>query len=187
MSELRAQIEEAVAAIRRQTSHEPGVGIILGTGLGGLAKEIAVETAIPYTELPHFPVSTVETHAGRLLFGRLGGKAVMAMQGRFHYYEGYSPLQITYPVRVMKLLGAKTLICSNASGGVNPLFRRGDLMALTDPRAVFLHPLPAHRGEEVSADMLDHPRSAVFDQAGNRLHVQKVLLAYLLGAADLPR
>ena len=106
MSELRAQVEAAVAAIRKRTALAPGVGIILGTGLGGLAKDISVETAIPYTELPHFPVSTVETHAGRLLFGRLGGKAVMAMQGRFHYYEGYTMRQITFPVRVMKALGA---------------------------------------------------------------------------------
>lgn len=132
MSELRAQIQEAVAAIRRRTGLEPEVGIILGTGLGGLAKEIAVETQVPYTDLPHFPVSTVETHAGRLLLGRLGGKGVVAMQGRFHYYEGYSMRQITFPVRVMRALGAKTLLVSNACGGMNPNYRAGDLMVIED-------------------------------------------------------
>ena len=117
MSELRAQVQEAVAAVRKRTALEPEVGIILGTGLGGLAREIDAETEIPYTDLPHFPVSTVETHAGRLLFGCLGGKAVMAMQGRFHYYEGYTMRQITFPVRVMKALGARALLASNACGG----------------------------------------------------------------------
>lgn len=132
MSELRAQVQEAAAVIRGRTGLTPEVGIILGTGLGGLAKEIAVETEIPYTELPHFPVSTVETHAGRLLLGRLGGKAVAAMQGRFHYYEGYSMRQITFPVRVMRALGAKALLVSNACGGMNPNYRAGDLMVIED-------------------------------------------------------
>ncbi|MSS71977.1 MAG: purine-nucleoside phosphorylase [Candidatus Latescibacteria bacterium] len=132
MSELRAQIQESVAAIRKRAGVTPEVGIILGTGLGGLAKEIAVETGIPYTELPHFPVSTVETHAGRLLLGRLGGKAVIAMQGRFHAYEGYSMRQITFPVRVMRALGAQALLVSNACGGMNPNYRAGDLMVIED-------------------------------------------------------
>jgi purine-nucleoside phosphorylase len=132
VSELQAQIQEAVAAIRRRTGLEPAVGIVLGTGLGGLAREIAVETQVPYTDLPHFPVSTVETHAGRLLLGQLGGKAVVAMQGRFHYYEGYSMRQITFPVRVMRSLGAKALLVSNACGGMNPNYRAGDLMVIED-------------------------------------------------------
>lgn len=132
MSELRAQVQEAVAAVRLRTALEPEVGIILGTGLGGLAREIEVETAIPYTALPHFPVSTVETHAGRLLLGRLGGKTAVAMQGRFHYYEGYSMPQITFPVRAMRALGAKTLLVSNACGGMNPNYRAGDLMVIED-------------------------------------------------------
>ena len=132
MGKLRAQIEEAVLAVRQRTSLEPVVGIILGTGLGGLAGEIAVEAEIPYTALPHFPVSTVETHEGRLLLGTLGGKAVVAMQGRFHYYEGYSMAQITFPVRVMRALGAEALLVSNACGGMNPNYRSGDLMVIED-------------------------------------------------------
>ena len=132
MSELRQQINEAVDALRRKSRLEPEIGVILGTGLGGLTKEIEIEVTIPYTEIPHFPLSTVESHAGRLIFGRLGGKRVMAMQGRFHYYEGYSMKQITFPVRAMKALGCHTLVVSNACGGMNPLFTPGDLMIMTD-------------------------------------------------------
>jgi len=138
MSELRPtgllsqQINEAVDALRRKNRLEPEIGVILGTGLGGLTKEIETEITIPYTEIPHFPLSTVESHAGRLILGRLGGKRVMAMQGRFHYYEGYSMKQITFPVRVMKALGCHTLVVSNACGGMNPLFTPGDLMIITD-------------------------------------------------------
>lgn len=132
MSELRQQIHEAVDALRRKNHLEPEIGVILGTGLGGLTKEIETEVVIPYTEIPHFPLSTVESHAGRLIFGRLGGKRVMAMQGRFHYYEGYSMKQITFPVRVMKALGCHTLVVSNACGGMNPLFTPGDLMIISD-------------------------------------------------------
>lgn len=132
MSELRRHIEEAVAAIRRQTKARPAVGIILGTGLGGLAKEIRTEVEIPYEELPHFPVSTVESHHGKLIFGTLAGKRVVAMQGRFHLYEGYSMKQITFPVRVMKFLGVSRLLISNAAGALNPLFERGDIMIVSD-------------------------------------------------------
>jgi len=132
MSELRRHIEEALAAIRRQTKARPAVGIILGTGLGGLAKEIRSEVEIPYEDLPHFPVSTVESHHGKLIFGTLAGKRVVAMQGRFHLYEGYSMKQITFPVRVMKFLGVSRLLISNAAGALNPLFERGDIMIVTD-------------------------------------------------------
>lgn len=132
VSELRRQIDEAVAVIRAKTSSEPAIGIILGTGLGGLAKELETEVAIDYGEIPHFPVSTVESHHGRLLFGTLAGKPVVAMQGRFHYYEAYSLRQITFPVRVMKFLGVRSLLVSNAAGALNPAFRRGDLMIITD-------------------------------------------------------
>jgi purine-nucleoside phosphorylase len=132
MSELRQQIEQASSVLRQKTRLEPEIGVILGTGLGGLANEIEKESVIPYTEIPHFPVSTVESHAGRLIFGNLGGKRVMAMQGRFHFYEGYSMKQITFPVRVMKALGCHTLVVSNACGGLNPLFSPGDLMIITD-------------------------------------------------------
>jgi purine-nucleoside phosphorylase len=129
---LAARIAEAADAIRGRTSAAPGIGIILGTGLGGLAQRIEVETSIPYAEIPHFPLSTVESHSGRLLFGTLGGKPVMAMQGRFHRYEGYTLQQVTFPVRVMRALGVDTLIVSNACGGMNPLWAPGDLMLIAD-------------------------------------------------------
>lgn len=110
----------------------PEVGIILGTGLGGLVKEIRSDFEIPYEEIPNFPVSTVEGHHGKLIFGELGGKKVMAMKGRFHFYEGYSMEQITFPVRVMKEIGIHTLCVSNASGGVNPTFEIGEIMIIND-------------------------------------------------------
>ncbi|HET6764311.1 MAG TPA: purine-nucleoside phosphorylase [Longimicrobiaceae bacterium] len=126
------QIAEATRAIRARTGMQPGVGIILGTGLGALAERIQVETAIPYDEIPHFPLSTVESHSGRLLFGTLAGKPVVAMQGRFHVYEGYSLRQVTFPVRVMRALGVGTLIVSNACGGMNPFWAPGDLVLIAD-------------------------------------------------------
>jgi purine-nucleoside phosphorylase len=110
----------------------PSVGIILGTGLGGLVKEIQKEVEIRYGDIPHFPVSTVESHEGKLIFGKLAGRDVVAMQGRFHLYEGYSMQQITFPVRVMKFLGVNTLLVSNACGGMNPLYRKGDIMIMAD-------------------------------------------------------
>lgn len=132
VAELRKRIDQAIAAIRSKTKSEPAVGIILGTGLGGLVKDIQKETEIDYGAIPHFPVSTVESHHGKLIFGNLAGKKVVAMQGRFHFYEGYSLQQITFPVRVMKFLGVKSLLVSNAAGALNPKFRRGDLMIISD-------------------------------------------------------
>jgi purine-nucleoside phosphorylase len=132
MTELRKHIEDAVSFLRSRTSMEPPVGIILGTGLGGLTREIKAEAVIDYGDIPHFPVSTVESHHGKLIFGTLAGKHVVAMQGRFHYYEGYSMQQVTFPVRVMKFLGVKTLLISNAAGGMNPQFSRGSIMIITD-------------------------------------------------------
>ncbi|MCD6374420.1 MAG: purine-nucleoside phosphorylase [Caldisericaceae bacterium] len=126
------QIAEAYEFIKAKVKSIPQVGIILGTGLGGLVKEIDVSLEIPYQTIPHFPVSTVESHEGKLIFGELGGKQVMAMQGRFHYYEGYTMQQITFPIRIMKKMGINTLLISNASGGMNPLFRKGDLMIIED-------------------------------------------------------
>ena len=114
------------------TKAKPAIGIILGTGLGGLAREIRKDVVIDYESIPHFPVSTVESHHGRLIFGSIAGKNVVAMQGRFHSYEGYSLKQITVPVRVMKFLGVKTLLISNAAGALNPLFHKGDLMLIAD-------------------------------------------------------
>ena len=132
MTEYRQQIDEATASIRSQTDAKPTVGIILGSGLGALGKGIEVQTTVGYETIKHFPRSTVESHDGRFLFGQLGGKSVVAMQGRFHFYEGYSMQQITLPVRVMHQLGVKILIVSNACGGMNPQFVAGDIMAITD-------------------------------------------------------
>lgn len=132
MTDQRKHINDALAFLRTKTAATPGVGIILGTGLGGLVKDIVVETVIDYSEIPHFPVSTVESHKGKLIFGTLAGKSVVAMQGRFHYYEGYTMRQVTFPVRVMKFLGVKTLLISNAAGGMNPGFHRGSVMLITD-------------------------------------------------------
>ena len=129
---LAGRIEEAVAAVRARSGARPEVAVILGTGLGALAGRIQVETAIPYEEIPHFPLSTVESHTGRLLLGTLGGKPVVAMQGRFHRYEGYTLQQVTFPVRVMRALGAGTLVVSNACGGMNPLWAPGDLVLIAD-------------------------------------------------------
>lgn len=126
------QVQAATAAIRERSALRPEAGIILGTGLGGLAGEIALETVIPYQEIPGFPLSTVESHAGKLLLGRLGGKPVVAMQGRFHRYEGYPLQQVTFPVRVLHALGAGILIVSNACGGMHPLWAPGDLVLLAD-------------------------------------------------------
>ncbi|HEX2958263.1 MAG TPA: purine-nucleoside phosphorylase [Chitinispirillaceae bacterium] len=125
-------IQETEKFLRSKISATPEFGIILGTGLGRLADAIQKDVVIPYETIPHFPVSTVETHAGKLIFGTLAGKKVVAMQGRFHYYEGYSMQQIVFPVRVMKFLGVKTLVVSNACGGINPLFPPGTIMAITD-------------------------------------------------------
>ncbi|MBN1447529.1 MAG: purine-nucleoside phosphorylase [Bacteroidetes bacterium] len=132
MTDIRAAMNEAVAFIRTQTVSNPRIGIILGTGLGGLVGEIDIEVAIEYGDIPHFPVSTVESHDGRLIFGTLADKPVVAMQGRFHFYEGYSLKQVTFPVRVMHDLGVRDLLISNAAGGMNPVFRRGDIMVIWD-------------------------------------------------------
>lgn len=130
--EMMADLREALGVIRRRTPLQPRVGIIMGTGLGGLARKIEVEADLPYEEIPHFPLSTVETHRGHLLLGSLEGVPVVAMQGRFHRYEGYSLQRVTFPVRVLKLLGAEVLIVSGISGGMNPLMRPGELVLLED-------------------------------------------------------
>jgi len=132
MSELISKINETLEVIKKITTEEYPFGIILGTGLGGLAKDIDVQHEIEYEDLPHFPLSTVESHHGKLIFGKIGDKNVVAMQGRFHFYEGYSMKQITYPVRVMKFLGVKTLLVSNACGGMNPIYTRGEIMLMVD-------------------------------------------------------
>ncbi len=125
-------VEEATAYLKRKGFSQPDVGIVLGTGLGRFIEKMEVEATIHYSQIPHFPVATMEFHAGQLLFGTCGGKKVVAMQGRFHFYEGYSTKEITFPIRVMKMLGIKTLLLSNAAGGVNLSFKKGDLVAIED-------------------------------------------------------
>jgi purine-nucleoside phosphorylase len=132
ISTFRQQRAEALAFIRSKTTFQPEYVVILGTGLGQLVTQMNVVDSISYTDIPHFPVSTVESHAGRLIFGTLGGKNIVAMQGRFHFYEGYSMQQIVFPLRVLKLLGTHTVLISNAAGGMNPAHRRGDIMLITD-------------------------------------------------------
>src|SRR5438309_4141143 len=132
MPETYDQVQEARHAIHKRWSGKPKVGIILGTGLGGLAEDIEAEARIAYEEIPFFPQPTVTSHAGRLVCGRLGGKTVVAMEGRFHYYEGYTLQQITLPVRVLRALGCEVLVVSNACGGMNPQFDKGDLMIIED-------------------------------------------------------
>ena len=132
VEEFNKMRDEAVGFIKNQVKFEPKIGIILGTGLGSLVDGIEMVGTVAYDQIPHFPVSTVESHAGRLLFGNLRGKPVVCMQGRFHFYEGYSFKQIAFPIRVLKVLGMQTLIVSNAAGGMNPNFQPGDIMVIKD-------------------------------------------------------
>jgi len=132
MNEVISRINESVAYLNQQGIAEPQIGIVLGTGLGHLASHIQVIQEISYQQIPHFPISTVESHAGKLIYGTLGGKTVLAMQGRFHFYEGYSMEQIVFPIRVMKFLGIKLLLLSNAAGCLNLNWKKGDLMLLDD-------------------------------------------------------
>jgi purine-nucleoside phosphorylase len=135
------KIQETVSFIKEKTKFQPEVAIILGTGLGGLVDDIKVYMSLDYEEIPNFPVSTAPGHHGKLIFGTLGGKNVMAMKGRFHYYEGYTMQEVTFPIRVMKFLGIKYLFVSNASGGMNPTFEIGDLMIQTDHINLLPNPL----------------------------------------------
>ena len=132
IEQYRQQLQEAYDFIISHVDSTPQVGIILGTGLGGLVAEIDIQHEIQYHDIPHFPVSTVESHEGKLIFGMLGGKQIMALQGRFHLYEGYSMKQITFPIRLMHLFGIRTLLISNAAGGMNPQYRKGDVMLIDD-------------------------------------------------------
>ena len=144
------QIQEAVSFIQSRFSKSVDLGVILGTGLGSLGNQIDVECEINYEDIPHFPISTVESHSGKLLFGTISGKPVVAMKGRFHYYEGYSMKEVTFPVRVMKYLGVKTLLVSNASGGLNPNQEVGDVMIISDHINLFSeNPLRGKNYEEL--------------------------------------
>lgn len=131
-------LKETVEYIRQKYQGQPFAGIVLGSGLGNLTAEIDVEFELPYDEIPHFPVSTVEGHHGKLIFGKLSDRPIVAMAGRFHYYEGYSPLEVTYPIRVMHALGIQYLLISNAAGGMNPSFKVGDLMIIQDHISFFI-------------------------------------------------
>ena len=182
-------IKETASFISNKTKFNPEIGIILGTGLGGLVSEINIQHSIPYNEIPNFPVSTVEGHSGRLIFGTLSNKNVVAMQGRFHFYEGYTMEKVTFPVRVMKLLGIKNLIVSNASGGVNPDYEVGDLMILDDHICLIPNPLIGVNMDELGPRFPDMSES--YDKnliklaediaAENNLPVQKGVYVALTG------
>ena len=163
------KIQETAALIKNRVGGEmPKTAIILGTGLGELVTHIDIKESIPYKEIPNFPISTVEGHSGRLIFGNLGNKYIMAMQGRFHYYEGYSMKEATFPVRVMKALGVKTLFVSNAAGGMNPDFKVGDLMIITDHINLFPdHPLRGKNYAELG------PRFPAMNEAYSRRLIDK--------------
>lgn len=150
------KIQETADHLRKVLPTLPETGIILGTGLGNLVTVMTEKTEIPYETIPNFPVSTVEGHSGKLISGKLGGKDVLAMQGRFHYYEGYDMKEVTFPVRVMKALGIKNLLVSNASGGMNPDFEIGDIMIITDHINLFPeHPLRGHNHPELGTRFPD--------------------------------
>ncbi|HVU55357.1 MAG TPA: purine-nucleoside phosphorylase [Puia sp.] len=149
-SRIIQELNEAVAFIRSVHTGAPRIGIVLGSGLGNLSREIRVEKEIPYGDIPHFPVSTVEGHHGKLIFGSLAGKEVVVLSGRFHYYEGYAPSQVVFPIRVMKFLGVETLLLSNAAGGMNRAFHVGDLMIIRDHISLFvINPLLGKNDDEL--------------------------------------
>jgi len=135
--DIMQRVQETVSFLKEQYPHQPEAGIVLGSGLGNFASTIRIEKEVAYSDIPNFPVSTVQGHTGRLIFGTLSGKRVVAMAGRFHYYEGYSPQEVVFPIRVMKLLGIHTLFLSNAAGGVNPSFNVGDIMIIKDHISFF--------------------------------------------------
>ena len=182
-------IKESAEFLREKTNYKPEIGIILGTGLGGLANEIEIEYSVSYKEIPHFPISTVEGHSGRLIFGILGEKKIIAMQGRFHFYEGYPIEKVTLPVRVMKLLGIQRLIVSNASGGVNPNYQIGDLMILRDHINLIPNPLVGTNIEELGPRFPDMSETYCEDliakaeniASANKIKLQKGVYIALTG------
>lgn len=150
MASVHDQLSETTSYIQQQYKTSPSVGIVLGSGLGNFTSELTVEKEIAYSDIPNFPVSTVEGHSGKLIFGQMGGKNVVAMAGRFHFYEGYSPQQVAYPIRVMKMLGVQTVLISNAAGGTNESFKVGDLMIIKDHISFFaINPLVGKNDEEL--------------------------------------
>ncbi|MCM8824679.1 MAG: purine-nucleoside phosphorylase, partial [Candidatus Omnitrophica bacterium] len=189
MAELE-KIRESVRFLESITSIKPEIGVILGTGLGKFADRIDTEKIVPYSSIPHFPVSTVEGHAGNLIFGRISSKNVVAFQGRFHLYEGYSAKEIALPIRVLKFLGAKILIESNAAGGLNPLFKTGDIVIIVDHINLTGHnPLIGENHEEIGVrfpDMsqpYDHKLIELAEKVAleKKIPVKKGVLAGLTG------
>jgi purine-nucleoside phosphorylase len=157
------KIKETTEFLKEKGMVNPEAGVILGTGLGGLTSRIEIGLEIDYKDIPNFPVSTVEGHAGKLIYGDLGGKKIIAMKGRFHYYEGYSPEQIALPIRVLKYLGIKHLFLSNAAGGVNPAFQIGDIMIITDHINLMANPLTGQNDDRIGARFPD--MSAAYDRS----------------------
>jgi purine-nucleoside phosphorylase len=147
---LLKELKETVKFLQKEYKKTPQVGIVLGSGLGNFASQIQVEKEVPYGDIPHFPVSTVQGHSGKLIFGKIGDKTVVAMGGRFHYYEGYTPQEVVFPIRVMKMLGIEMLLLSNAAGAVNPAFKVGDIMIIKDHISFFTpNPLIGKNHEEL--------------------------------------
>lgn len=163
------KINEATAYIRNIIDVKPQVGIVLGSGLGSFTKELQIEKEIPYADIPHFPVSTVEGHSGKLIFAELSGKKVVVMAGRFHFYEGYTPEEVVFPIRVLKMLGIEQLLLSNAAGGTNPGFKVGDLMIITDHISQFqVNPLIGKNLDELGTrfpDMTEPYKKLLIEKA----------------------
>ena len=172
MENIIEQLKETTAYIKNIHSISSQVGVVLGSGLGNFAKELTIEKEISYNDIPHFPISTVEGHTGKLLFGKIGSRQIVAMAGRFHFYEGYEASQVAYPIRVMKYLGIETLLISNAAGGVNPGFRVGDLMIITDHISfATVNPLVGKNHPELGPRFPDmsHPYKKEFIQKAKRI------------------
>jgi purine-nucleoside phosphorylase len=154
--DLLQQLNETTAYIKTKYNHQPFIGVVLGSGLGNFTKEMQVEHEIDYSELPHFPVSTVKGHTGKLIFGKMNDKHVIVMAGRFHFYEGYTVQQVVYPIRVMKMLGVKTVLLSNAAGGVHADFKVGDMMIISDHISMFtINPLLGKNEDELGTRFPD--------------------------------
>lgn len=184
------QIYEAVEFIKTKYSTKPVVGIVLGSGLGSFADEIDIEFEIPYKEIPNFPVSTVEGHSGKLIFGKMGGKKAVAMAGRFHYYEGYSVQEVVFPIRVLKFLGIKTLLISNAAGGLNPSYKVGDLMIIKDHISILtINPLLGKNEDDLGPrfpDMSEPYKNYLIEKAKkigkeNRINLKEGVYAGVTG------
>lgn len=180
------KVQETVSFIKDKTNFTPEFGVILGSGLGDFTNDISIEHVLPYTEIPNFPISTVQGHKGASVFGTIVGKKVVAMQGRFHFYEGYDMKQVTFPVRVMKFLGIQKLIVSNASGGVNPAYKVGDIVVITDHINMLPeHPLRGHNDERFGprfVNMSEQYSTALINKAlelANQLEIDLKTGVYL--------